>query len=112
MTSASVSEREGAAGGAELVLELDVVLDDPVDDDVHAVVAVKVRVGVLLAHTAVRRPARVSDAGRGGPLGERDGTAGRRRVAVASFARSASRLPTARMASICSPARTEIPAES
>ena len=48
----------------ELLLELHVVLDDPVDHDVDAVLGVVVRVGVLLGHAAVRGPARVADAGR------------------------------------------------
>ena len=57
--------REHGAGVEELLLELHVVLDDAVDDDVHAVGGVVVRVGVLLGHAAVRGPARVADAGGG-----------------------------------------------
>ena len=64
MTSTSVSELKMRAGGQELLLELHVVLDDPVDDHVHAILGVVVRVGVLLGDAAVRRPARVADAGR------------------------------------------------
>ena len=63
MTSASVSEVNDGAVGDELLLELHVVLDDPVDDDVDAVVGVEVRVGVGLGDAAVGRPARVADAG-------------------------------------------------
>ena len=47
---------------AEAALEREVVLDDPVDDDVDAVGRVEVRVGVGLGDAAVRRPARVADA--------------------------------------------------
>ena len=63
---------ELAAGREQALLERDVVLDDAVDDDVDAVGAVGVRVGVLLADAAVGGPAGVPDAGRGGPLGDRD----------------------------------------
>ena len=55
---------EHAARRQQALLERHVVLDDPVDDHVHAVAAVVVRVGVLLAHPPVRRPAGVADAGR------------------------------------------------
>ena len=59
----------------EAGLEGQVVLDDAVDDDVHAVGGVGVRVGVALGHRQVGGPARVADAGarrfRGG-----DGRAG------------------------------------
>jgi hypothetical protein len=61
--------------GEELVLELHEVLHDPVDDDVDAVVLVEVRVGVVLAHAAVRGPARVADAGGGGRRGDGDAAA-------------------------------------
>ena len=71
MTSASVSEVKTAPVGDELLLELEVVLHDPVDDDVDAVLRVEVRVGVLLGHAAVRGPAGVADAGRGRPGGAR-----------------------------------------
>ena len=66
MTSASVSDVNTAPCGEELLLELHVVLDDAVDDDVHAVGGVEVRVGVLLADTPVGGPAGVADAGGGG----------------------------------------------
>ncbi len=64
---------EVGAVGQELLLELHVVLHDPVDHDVHAVVGVEVRVRVLLGDAAVGGPARVADAG-GGRRG-RDGDA-------------------------------------
>jgi hypothetical protein len=56
--------REDRAVGEQLLLELEVVLDDPVDDHVDAVVRVVVRVRVLLGDAPVRGPARVPDAGR------------------------------------------------
>ena len=56
-------------------LEGQVVLDDAVHDDVHAVGGVGVRVGVALRHAAVRGPARVADAGARGVRGG-DGRAG------------------------------------
>ena len=49
----------------ELLLELHVVLDDPVDDHVDAVGGVEVRVRVLLGDAAVGGPAGVADAGGG-----------------------------------------------
>ncbi len=74
-----VRDHLGVGLGAELaavreqaLLERDVVLDDPVDDDVDAVGAVGVRVRVLLGDAAVGGPAGVPDAGRGRPLGDRD----------------------------------------
>src|SRR5207237_9451092 len=38
--------------------QLDVVLDDPVQDDVNPFVGVGMRMGVALGHAPVRRPAR------------------------------------------------------
>ena len=98
-------------------LERDVVLDDPVDDDVDPVGGVEVGVGVLLGDPAVGRPARVADAGpRLRPLGDRDraatAAASCRPPQAAIAPRSALRLPTARTASIRSPSSTEIPALS
>ena len=61
---------EDAAAGEQALPERHVVLDDPVDDHVHAVAAVVVGVGVLLADPAVRGPARVPDPGRGGLRGD------------------------------------------
>ena len=56
---------EGVAGGHELVPQLAVVLDDPVQDDRQLVlVARRQRMGVLLGDAAVGRPARVAEAGR------------------------------------------------
>ncbi len=66
----------------EARLEGDVVLDDPVDDDVDAVGGVEVRVGVLLGHAPVSRPAGVTDA-RPRPIGDGGGRGhwrGRRRL--------------------------------
>ncbi len=68
---------EAAAFAHEALLERHVVLDDAVDDDMHAIAAVVVRVGVLLAHPPVRGPAGVADAGGGGAHSERDGAGGR-----------------------------------
>ena len=65
--------REDGAGVEQLLLELHVVLDDAVDHDVDAVGGVEVRVRVLLGDAAVRGPARVADAGRGGRGEHRDG---------------------------------------
>ena len=56
---------EHGAVGDQPLLERDVVLDDPVDHDVDPVGGVEVRVGVLLGHAAVGRPARVADPGAG-----------------------------------------------
>ena len=65
----------------ELVLERDVVLDDPVDDDVNPVGVVEVGVRVLLGDPPVRRPPGVSDPGpRFRSLGDGDRSA-RRTVA-------------------------------
>ena len=72
-------------------LERDVVLDDPVDDDVHLIGGVEVRVGVLLGHPAVGGPAGVPDARLGAPLGHRHrgGSPSRRPAAVAAGDRAA-----------------------
>ena len=72
MTSASVSRGEVGAHVAQALLEREVVLDDPVDDDVDAVARVEVRVRVGLGDAAVRGPAGVADAARRGLLGDRD----------------------------------------
>ena len=64
---------EHAALREEPLLERDVVLDDPVDDDVHAIARIAVRMGVLLAHPPVRRPASVPDAGACRPRRDGDG---------------------------------------
>ena len=61
-TSASVSLVKRVAALGELGAQLLVVLDDAVEDDRDAAAAVAVRVGVLLAGPAVRRPARVAEA--------------------------------------------------
>ena len=58
--------REPRAVIDHALLERQVVLDDAVDDDVHAVGVVGVRVGVDLVDAPVGRPAGVGDAGRGG----------------------------------------------
>ena len=96
MTSTSVSEVNSAPCGQELLLELHVVLDDPVDHDVDAVVGVEVRVGVLLGDAAVGGPAGVADAGRGRRRGDGDAAADVAPSASSTAARSALRLPTAR----------------
>ena len=49
MTSASVSEVKSAPIVAEPLLQREVVLDDPVDDDVDAVARVEMRMRVGLA---------------------------------------------------------------
>jgi hypothetical protein len=57
--------RERVPVGDQRVLELAVVLDDPVEDDCDLrVVARRERMRVLLGDAAVRRPARVAEAGR------------------------------------------------
>jgi hypothetical protein len=68
--------RELDALRQQLVLELHEVLDDPVDDDVDAVVLVEVRVRVVLADAAVGGPAGVADAGRGRRGGDGDDASG------------------------------------
>ena len=75
--------------GEQLLLELHVVLDDPVDHDVHAVVGVEVRVGVLLGDAPVGGPAGVTDAGGGRRSGDRDAAAVLVRPAASTAARSA-----------------------
>jgi hypothetical protein len=47
-----------------LILDLEIVLDDPVVDDDERAVTVGVRMGVLFGRTAVSRPAGVTDAER------------------------------------------------
>ena len=59
--------------GLEAAAERDMVLHDAVEDDVDAIVGVEVRMGVGLAHTAVRGPARVTDPGGGLAGGHRHG---------------------------------------
>jgi propanediol dehydratase small subunit len=57
--------REHVAGGRKRVAKLTEVLDDPVQDDRDLVLdAAGQRMGVLVGDLAVRRPARVADAGR------------------------------------------------
>ncbi len=53
---------EFVAFGDELLLELDVVLDDPVVHDNDFAGAIAVRMGVFLGGASVRGPARVTDA--------------------------------------------------
>ena len=54
---------ERVAGACEVVAQLHVVLDDPVEDDRQAAgVAARERVRVALGDCAVRRPARVAEA--------------------------------------------------
>ena len=53
---------QDVAVGRELLAQLDVVLDDAVVHDRDLAGAVDVRMRVLLARLAVRRPARVADA--------------------------------------------------
>ena len=61
----SASRRRGPRA-CELVTELAVVLDDPVQDDREIVViAASERVRVVLGDAAVGRPARVAETGRG-----------------------------------------------
>ena len=103
---------ELGAVGEQLLLELHVVLDDPVDHDVDAVVGVEVRVGVLLGHAAVRGPAGVADAGGGGRRGDGDAAAESASGASSTAARSALRLPTARTESSWPSDWIEMPAES
>ncbi len=114
---------ELAAACGQALLELDVVLDDPVEDDVDACRSQSACGCALRSLTAaVRRPARVADAGGRRRAGERESCAGRglQRLrlsgapagvlaalsptsispASASLPCSASRLPTARTESI------------
>jgi hypothetical protein len=61
---------EHGALANQALLQRDVVLDDAVDDDVHAIGRVVVGMRVLLSDPAVGRPARMPDAGaRIRPLG-------------------------------------------
>ena len=53
--------REGGALRGEALLDRDVVLDDPVDDDVDLLGGIDQRMRVALADAAVRGPARVAD---------------------------------------------------
>jgi hypothetical protein len=69
---------EHGAASLQLLLELEVVLDDPVDHDVHAILGVVVRMGVLLGDAAVCGPARMPDAGRGRAGGDGHAATGRR----------------------------------
>ena len=79
---------EDVALGLERLLELAVVLDDPVEDDRDLLVGrAGQRMGVLEADAAVRRPARVPDAGR------------RREPFASASARRWPRFPTARTVS-------------
>jgi hypothetical protein len=57
---------EDGAHVTQALAQDEVVLDDPVDDDMDAVRRVVMRVGVVLVDAPVRRPPRVADAGRGG----------------------------------------------
>ena len=76
---------EPVALGLELAAQLGVVLDDPVEDDLDAAIAVPVRVGVLLAHPTMGRPASVREADRRRGRRHRDGAT----AAVATLAFSA-----------------------
>ncbi len=75
------------------LLERQVVLDDPVDDDVDAVARVEVRMGVGLGHATVRGPAGVADAAHRVVLGDgdRDGRPALVRIGAAAAVRD--RLP-------------------
>jgi hypothetical protein len=55
--------------------QLGVVLDDPVEDDVDLILTVAMRVGVLLGHPAVGRPARMPKPDLRRRRGDGDGTA-------------------------------------
>ena len=57
--------REALAAGLEGFAQRPVILDDPVEHDLDAPARVLVRMRVVLAHAAVRRPAGVPDARRG-----------------------------------------------
>ena len=101
MTSASVSDENVVALLEQRRLQLAVVLDDPVEDEVDvALQAPRQRVCVLGADAAVRRPARVPDAGR------RQGLAVRRGVLQSL------RLPTARISASFPFSTSARPAES
>jgi len=55
---------EAVTVGQQVLLDLQVVLDDPVVDDDQRAVAIGVRMGVLFGRPAVGRPARVANAER------------------------------------------------
>ncbi len=61
--------------GPQLLAQVRVVFDDPVEDDVDLAGAVSVRVGVLLGNAAVGRPASVAEADRRGRRSDRDAAA-------------------------------------
>ena len=88
-------------------LQRDVVLDDPVDDDVDAVGRVEVRVGVLLGDAPVRRPARVADAGAAAAVGVRDRARCRAVARGAGVDRAAQRAQVADRAHRVDPAAVE-----
>ena len=97
------------AVGEEALAQLDVVLDDPVEDDVDAVVVSKCG----CAFSSLTRPwvaQRVCPM----PSSTRPARLPRRREAAraSTASRSAERFPTARTESISPPARSERPAES
>jgi len=117
VTLDQVGDDLGVGLGAEEVAVVDevppqlgVVLDDPVEDDVDAVRAIAVRVRVLLADPAVRRPPSVATPIVAG--GAATATPPSRPGSAATAARRFSRLPTARIESICPSWSSEIPAES
>ena len=94
-------------------LQREVVLDDAVDHDVHAVGGVEVRVGVGLVDAPVGGPARVADASRADARGDGDAALAVDRSCASIAALRLSRLPTARTDSISPSAPiTEMPAES
>ena len=74
---------ERVAHREELGLQLCEVLDDAVVDDGELVVVGQVRVGVAVGRPAVRRPARVADAGRAVGRGAVSGRRARRELARA-----------------------------
>ncbi len=94
---------ERYAGPGQAIAQADVVLDDPVDDDVNSPRRVAKRVRILLGDGAVRCPAGMGDADRC----RRD-----ERVLLASAASRWSRFPTARTARIVPSERTDRPALS
>ena len=80
---------EGVALGEELVLQLGEVLDDAVVDEGESSVVAEVRVRVAVGRAAVRRPARVADAGAAAV--QRASPRGRRRAPAACRPASPSR---------------------
>ena len=66
MTSVSVSLWKTTPSACKLAFERGVVFDDAVMDDGDRAVAAEVRMGVAFVGGAVRRPARVADAGAAG----------------------------------------------